>query len=383
MLGFFTAPRIALGPGAIQQLSALDSRRTLVVLDPGVASTPAAVRAIEELRKMDGTVETVTIAATEPSAEAVATLGRALPGAAPDWIVAIGGGSAIDTAKALWVRASHPDLAWEAITPLTTLALRDRTRLAAVPTTIGSGSEASWVAHLHAGDGGFIEIASRELVPDWAIVDPSFVGTLPPRVAAETAADAIAHALEAAVSEWANPFSDAHARAALAAALPALPKVARKPDDDLREALLYASTQAGIAVSNAQSGLAHALAHAVSTEFPVPHARLVAVLMPYVVEFNFPSGRERYAALGPTIGLPLVQNRYALSTALRSAGESGGLPKTLPEAGIARDALEAAIDRVVSRALGLPGVVSNPRVPSAAEAAQLLRAAATGAPVDF
>jgi alcohol dehydrogenase class IV len=382
-LGFYTAPRIALGPGAIQQLSALESSRTLVVIDPAVAPTPTAQRAIEELRKMEGTVEAVTIPPGEPTVGSVAEVGRGVRGSAPEWIVGIGGGSAIDTAKALWVRASHPDLPWEAITPLTALALRARTRFAAVPTTVGSGSEASWVAHLHGDDGGFLEVASRELVPDWSIVDPAFVGSLPTKVAAETAIDAIAHALEAAASEWANPFSDAHARAALAVLIPGLARVGRKSEEDLRGTLLYASTQAGIAASNAQAGLTHALAHAVSTEFRIPHARLVAALLPYVLEFNFPSGRERYAALGPTIGLPLVQNRYALSGALRSSADATGLPRTLPDAGVPTDQLEPALERIVARALRLPGVASNPRVPSASEAARLLRAAASGASVDF
>jgi alcohol dehydrogenase class IV len=383
MLGFYTVPRIALGPGALQQLSALDARRVLVVLDPAVAPTLPARRALEELRKMEGTVETVVIPPGEPTVQTIEGLAGAVRSTPPDWIVGIGGGSALDTAKCLWIRCAHPDLPMASITPLTELSVRDRTHLAAVPTTVGSGSEVSWVAHLHADDGGFLEVASRELVPDWAVVEPSFALSLPPKLAAETAADAIAHALEAAVSEWANPFTDAHARAALSVGLPGLARVGRKLDDELREALLYASTQAGIAASNAQVGLAHALAHALSTEFPLPHGRLVAAVLPYVVEFNFPSARERYGALGPSVGAALVQNRYGLSGALRSAGELAGLPKTLIDAGIPVHALEVALDRIVPRALRMPGVASNPRIPSASEAARLLRAAASGAPVDF
>jgi len=328
-------------------------------------------------------VETLTIPRGEPTVRSVEALVPAVRSMTPDWIVAIGGGSTIDSAKALWVRGSHPDLAWDAITPLTALSLRDRTRFAAVPTTCGSGSEASWVAHLHADDRRFLEIASRELVPDWAVVDPSFLATAPARVVAETAYDALAHALEAAVSEWANPFSDAHARAALSVALPGLARLGKKPDDELREALLYASTQAGIAASNAQVGLAHALAHALSTEFDLPHARLVGSLLPAVVEFNFPTARERYGALGPSVGVALVQNRYALSAALRTAADSAGVPKNLRDAGVPVAELEEKLDAIVARALRMPGVASNPRVPSAPEAGKLLRAAATGGPVDF
>src|SRR5579871_892113 len=317
MLGFFTTPRIALGPGAVQQLSALDAHRVLAVLDPNVAGTPAAVRAIEELRKMDGAVETVSVPPGEPTVASVEGLVPSVRSSSPDWVVGIGGGSALDTAKALWVRASHPDLAWDAITPLTPLAPRHRCRFAAVPTTAGSGSEASWVLHRRGDAGAFLEVASRELVPDWAVVDPSFLATLPAKMAAETAADALAHALEAAVSEWANPFSDAHARAALSVGLPGLARLGRRPDDDLRESLLYASTQAGIAASNAQVGLVHALAHAISTEFPVPHARLIAPLLP---PWSSSTSRRRGTASRPWARR---WGRRWSRTGSRSRGRSG------------------------------------------------------------
>ena len=383
MWGFFTTPSIAFGPGALQQLSGLGAHRAVLVLDPALGGHPATQRTLEELGKSGTTTDSVPVPAGEPTIESVESLVPRLKSFAPDWIVAIGGGSAIDTAKGLWVRYARPELELGALTPLVELSLRSRARFVAVPTTVGSGSEATGLAHFRTADHRFVEVSSRELVPDWAIVDPAFLSTLPPRIAAETAADAIAHALEAAVSEWASPYSDAHAREALSVALPLIGRVPKHWDDpDLRASLAHAATSAGLAASNSQVGVGHALAHALSTEFPLPHGRLVAALMPYVAEFNYPSARDKYTGLAPVLGVG-VTHRSSVAERLRAIGDPAGLPRTLADAGITEPALMSRIDLVVTRAGSSPGAVANPRVPSPAELRELLLAAVRGSPVTF
>jgi alcohol dehydrogenase class IV len=383
MWGFFTAPSIAFGPGAFQQLSALGARRALLVVDPALAERAETRRVPEELAKGEATVESVSVPPGEPTVDSVESLLPRMRSFSPDWIVALGGGSTIDTAKGLWIRYARPELDLAEITPLVELSLRSRARFAALPTTVGSGSEATGLAQFRTADHRFLEVSSRELVPDWAIVDPAFLGSLPPRIAAETAADALAHALEAAVSEWANPYANAQARETLATALPLLPRVLKHWDDpELRGALAHAATSAGLAASNAQIGVAHALAHALSTEFPVAHGRLVAALMPYVAEFNYPAAREKYAALAPALGVP-VQHRSSVAERLRGAGDPVGLPRTLADAGVSESALAPLLEVIVARAHSSPGVVANPRVPSPSELRELLLAAVRGSPVTF
>ena len=384
MNGIFTSPQVAWGPGAIEQLSDLGARRALLLVDPKLATAVRVQRVVEELGKGGAETRTVSGVPGEPSLESVERLVAAATEMRPDWIVAIGGGSTIDSGKALWIRYAQPTVPLDTVSPLTELRLRATAHFAALPTTCGSGSESTWVAHLHGPGSRFIEIASRELAPDWALLDPTFLTSLPVDVRASTGADAVAHALEAVASNWANPFTDALAHRALASALPALARVRRHPEDDeLAGTLQIAACQAGLAVANAQVGVAHALAYALGAEFHRPHALLAAALLPYATEFNYPSSRDAYALLAPTFGSGAGHLRTALSEKLRQVWEAAGLPKTLVEAGISADRLRGVRDAVAQRASVSPGAVSNPRVPTPEELGKLLDAAATGAAVTF
>jgi alcohol dehydrogenase class IV len=385
MQGVFSAPRIVTGAGAIEALSGFGALRPLVVVDPAIAQSPAARRVREELEKPDGSVvttfEDVTI---EPTLADVERGAAAVRAAGPDLIVAVGGGSTIDTAKALWVRFVRPEVALESITPIVELGLRTRTRFAAIPTTSGSGSEATWTAELRAADGRPFDVATRELVPDWALLDPGLVATVPPASRADAAADLVGHAIEALGSEWANPFSDAVARDALATAFTVLPKLAKHPDDDDAVAALHhAATLAGLAASNAQLGVAHALARALGPSTGLSHGRLVGILLPYATEFNYPSARDRYARLAGPLGPPLAPNRSALAERLRLVLGALGIPRTLAEAGVDRLRAEGGRSMAIAHAVRTPSAVANPRVPSEVELARLLAAAWDGAAVDF
>ena len=156
-MGYFTAPQIAFGAGAIEQLSAIACTRACLVVDPSLVDHDRTKRIIEEIGKTGATVEVVdkveigpTLASIEPVVEDLRSFG-------PDWIVAVGGGSTIDTAKAGWVRYADPEVTLGSVTPLRDLGLRRKARLIAIPSTSGSGSEASWQAHLRDPEGRLIE----------------------------------------------------------------------------------------------------------------------------------------------------------------------------------------------------------------------------------
>jgi alcohol dehydrogenase class IV len=385
MQGVFSAPRIVAGAGAIEVLSGLGALRPLVVVDPAVARSTGARRVVEELEKPDGAVVTaISDVSVEPTVTDVERAVPAVRAASPDLIVAVGGGSAIDTAKALWVRFVRPEVALETITPLVDLGLRSRTSFVAIPTTSGSGSEATWTSELRAEDGRPVDLATRELVPEWALLDASLAESAPPSVRADAAADLLGHAIEALGSEWANAFSDAAGRDALATALTVLPKLARHPDDyDGRAALHHAATLAGLAASNAQVGVAHALARALRPSTGLSHGRLVGILLPYATEFNYPSARDRYARLAGPLGPPIAPNRSALAERLRAVLGPLGIPKTLADAGVDRLRADGGRAAAVAHAARTPAAIANPRVPSEDELARLLDAAWTGAAVAF
>lgn len=384
-MGFLTSPRIALGPGALEQLTALDLHRVALIVDTALTESPRLGRIRDELAKTDARVDTLPPVAAEPTDRSVNELGDLLRATSPDWIIAVGGGSTIDAAKGAWVRYAQPALALSEISPLSELGLRSKARLAVFPTTAGSGSEVTGLLHLHRADGGpILELASRELEPEWALLDPYWLGSLPPRQLALGGFDALAHALEALASDWSNPFTDALAREAVGLLVRELPKAVRAPDSLERlEALQTGATMAGLALSNAQAGVVHALAHALGALFEVPHAAAVAALLPYGLEYNFAAARERYLSLQGAIGPGPVQSRHALGARFRALAEEVGAPRSLADAGLAATKVRERKAELIAYALGSPSLVGNPRMPSGEELASLLEAAATGGALDL
>ena len=376
MTGFFTAPRIAWGPGAIEQLSGLGARRAVVVVDPTVARAGGHRRVVEELAKSGTTVEVIDDVAALDRRDELDRLAARVRGAGADWVVAVGGGRTIDAAKAARFAAEQREVAWESITPLLELPDPPRMRCAAVPTTSGSGSEATGSVDLWAPDGAPAEIAHRSLTPDWALVDPAFAEGLPAELVLDGAFESLAQALEAYLSAWANPFSDALAVDAVVTVLDRLPHALRWSDDpEARAALHYAATAAGLAASNAQRGVAHALARALMPSTGLSYGRLLGILLPHVLEFDRPSARDRIEVLSRAVGRAEERAPAPLAARLARLGETFRFPGSLGAAGIDRPRLDAARPAIVANALRSPAVLANPRVPAAADLERLLEAA--------
>ncbi len=381
MLGFFVAPRICIGPGAIEPLSSLGAERAFVVVDPRIAEHGWHQRIVEEIAKDGARVEEFhavrqgpTLSSLAPGAQRAARFG-------PDWIVAVGGGSTIDTAKGIWLQYARPDLPWKQLTPLTELGLRTKARFVAVPTTSGSGSDVTWLAQFWDDEGEPVEIASRELVPDWSLLDPTLPAHMPRTVTADSAFDALAHAFEALASFWATPISDGLAREAIGALVHGLPAVLRDPEDlDLRGQLHAAATMAGLALSNAQSGLVHAIAHTLGPATGLPHGRLVGILLPHVLEFNFPAARDRYGTLAGVLGGGSVQNGTQLAERVRQLADTSEIPRTLVAAQVDWPALRGRIDSWLPRIQNSTAFRANPRIPSPEELRELLERVGGSAP---
>ena len=373
MIGFFTAPRICLGPGAIEQLSSLGVSRALLVVDPLVAREGWHRRVREELEKEVRAVQEWHKVSHGPTLASLNDGVEQARGFGPDALVAVGGGSTIDTAKGIWLRYARPDLDWRQLSPLTELRLREKARLIAVPTTSGSGSEATWVAQFWDDAGTPVELASREFVPDWALLDPSLPARMPLQLTSETALDALAHAVEALASAWATPISDGLARAAVGDIIRGLPSVLKEPENlELRSLVHSAATMAGLAQSNAQSGLVHSIAHAVAPTLRLPHSLTVAILLPHVLEFNFASAREKYASLAPMVGAAAVQNATDFGAWFRRFAADAGLPPTFAAAGADVEALRARVDSLLPWIRNASGFGATPRIPSLDEVRGLL-----------
>jgi alcohol dehydrogenase class IV len=381
--GFFTAPKIALGIGSLQQLSAMNAQRVLVVADPALRGTVGEKRVLEEFEKTEARVELLRGVDREPSLADVKDRAPQVAEFRPDLIVALGGGRTIDLAKLSWVSYERPDLPVESVNPLVELGLRRISRMVAIPTTSGSGAEVTWTARA-LSDGGSVEAASRELVPDWAVLEPTLTVSTNSVLTAQTGMDALARALEALASPWANDLTAGCAREAAAIIVSDLPRARKNPADlETRSRLQAAATLSGLAGSNASSGLTDSLAYALCVEFDRPYGQLAGALLPSVVEFNFPAAREAYASLPSVVGAGLGQNRYALSTRLRALTGGLGAPPTLAQVGIPEPAFRERRRELVEKVRRFTSSIANPRVASADEIGRLLDAAWAGTPVDF
>ncbi|HXY12653.1 MAG TPA: iron-containing alcohol dehydrogenase [Thermoplasmata archaeon] len=379
MTGFFTSPRIAWGPGALEQLSGLTARRAAVVVDPAVFAHQGHVRVVEELGKSDTTVEVFEGSPDPDRVDVVAGLAKRLTDFAPDWVVALGGGRMLDAAKAARLLYERPDLNLSSVAPVFELPDPPRSHLVAIPTTSGSGSEASWSVDLRSADGAPIEVAHRALIPEWAVVDAGFAETLSHDLRRDGAVESLTQALEACLSAWANPFSDALATSVVRTVVERMPHALRWSDDpDAKDALHSAATLAGLSASNAQRGVAHALARALVGPTGVPYGRLLGILLPRVLEFDRPSARDRIETLGLTLQTADDRTPIPLESRLARLYETLRIPASLTSVGVDRATLDPLRATVVAHTLRSPAVLANPRVPGSKEIEALLDSAMSG-----
>ena len=384
-----TLPRtLVIGEDALDYLRCLRGERALVITDRVLASLGLAERVASLLREAGLEVRVFDRVEPEPSRRVVEEAVHLAREFEPDWIIGLGGGSCMDVAKAAFVLYERPDLTLDEIAPLAELGLRKKARLLNIPTTSGTGSEATWaIVITDEREKRKMELASREVVADVAILDPSLPASMPPRLTADTGLDALTHALEAYVSRWHNDFSDALALWAIRAVFRYLPRAYRNGQDaEAREKLHNAATMAGMAFSNSQICIAHAMGHALGALFKVPHGRSVAVFLPYTIEYNARAAADRYAEVADALGLggeDAAEKTAKLVEAVRALLREVDGPLSVADLGIRRADYEARLEDLVDRAMSSTGTVANPRDVGRQEYARLFICAYEGKPVDF
>lgn len=341
---FSCKTRLISGAGAVGFLSELSAKRLFLVCDPHFIQSGAYRRVLEAAGNPESEIfDRIT---PDPDVSLAAEGTARLTAFRPDLLVALGGGSTLDCAKAMayFARAECP--------------------LAAIPTTSGSGSEVTDFAIL-THDGVKQPLVDPALRPDYAILDSDFLTELPKSLIADGGFDVLTHALEAAVAKNAGAFSDLYSREAFAAAFGGLP-ASYAGQTQVRLRVHLASAMAGIAFSQAGLGLCHALSHSLGGVFHVPHGRLNAVLLPGVLSANAHAGAKQYAALARYAGIggsaDTVAFRNLKNGILRLRRELN-LPETLAQAGISPRELWENMPRLVQTALADPCCRTNPIVP--------------------
>ena len=363
---FFRAPSIVFGEEALSFLNNIDFRRIAIITDENIKRAGLVSLVLKELPENSENI-VVSDIPEEPTLADIKQRATAVGEFAPDLIIGLGGGSSMDAAKAIFTLYERPDIDIYDITPLVKLNLRNKARLILIPTTSGTGSECTWAAVLSDEDHSRKnELASTEIIADHAILDPALVLKLPPGITRNTAVDAITNAVEARSSQWRNYYSDIFAEKAIELITTNLPLVLKDPDNrKAREEVHIGASMAGIAFSNAQVGLAHAMGHSLGAHFRIPHGITVALYLPQVVEFSEPEAKESYNSL--MMKMPHEFRRGNLADSLRAFFKSVGQPLNVKDCGIDRQSYMEKMDTLVALAEESTGGVTNPREASSAE----------------
>lgn len=357
---FFRSPQIVFGDDSLSYLSSLPISRAAIITDRFLLKSNLPERIRRALPEGAESLLEGNVSAEPPLSEMTEHAER-IREFSPDWFVAVGGGSSIDTAKILFALYERPDLSVYDITPLVPLGLRKKSRLMAIPTTSGTGSECTWAAVLsEENEKRKHELASPEILPDYAILDPSLVLSLPPEQTRNTAADAIAQSVEAYGSTWGNPFSDALAEKALELISGNIASVMANPGNPgLRGQVHIGASMAGLSFSNSQIGLAHALGHSLGAIFRLPHGEAVGILLPYVADFNYDACPDKYHRLNQLI--PPNHRGERLSDSLRNLLRVMGVAHSVRETGIDEMTYKSNLASLVALASESTGMVTNPK----------------------
>ena len=350
---FICGTKIISGAGAVSALASLGARRVLVVTDPFFYENGEA----ERVAKATGAAqwEIFHRVAPDPDVALAAEGTAAVRKLEPDLILALGGGSAMDCAKAMKFFSGSD------------------ARFAAVPTTSGSGSEVTDFSIL-THNGVKHPLVDEKLRPDVAVLDSDFLGKLPRGLIADSGFDVLSHAVEAYVATDAGAITDALARDAFCTAFSRLP-ASYAGDTGVRLSIHMAATMAGMAFTQAGLGLCHAMAHSLGGAFHVPHGRLNAILLPEVITYNAPAVGQKYAELARSAGLGGSVETIAvrnLKNALLRLRRELGLPETLAQAGVAPAQVRQKAGEIVAAALADPCCKTNPVKPEAAGVRTLL-----------
>jgi alcohol dehydrogenase class IV len=386
VMGADVFPEKGQGP-AVSQLAALcEAKRAVVVSDDFGRHT--AGRVAEALARAH--FETLVWSDAQPEAplQNVEEGAAAMARFGPDLIVAVGGGSVIDGAKAAWIRYARPDIGdLRSIRFFTPLGLRKKAHFAAVPTTSGTGSECTAFTVLHDTEAHRkVPVANTEIMPDLAVLCPEFTLSMPPGLTAGTGLDALSHAMDAVATPAANAITDALALQAIRLVFDYLPRAFRDGRDlEARQRMLTAASLAGIAFGQSGAALTHSFGHSVGSIFNIHHGRAVGVFIPYVFQF-YQKVSDKFLVICDALelapGSP-AERMAALTALVRELFRELALPLTLAEMGIPAADLEARMDTLVRYTREDVDTLFSPRPISPEECARIFRCAHAGEAVDF
>jgi acetaldehyde dehydrogenase/alcohol dehydrogenase len=400
MQWFRVPDRIYFEPGSLQYLEKLPGKKAFIVTDKFMDKLGYVSKVMNHLKKANFDVNVFLDVEPDPSTETVMKGTAQMRSFEPDVIIALGGGSAMDAAKGMWLFYENPDVDFDGL-KLRFMDIRKRAfkfpklgkkaRMVAIPTTSGTGSEVTAFAVITDKANSIkYPLADYELTPDIAIIDPELVMTVPPSVTADTGMDVLTHAIEAYVSVMASDYTDALAIKAIDLVFKYLPLAYKDGSNALaREKMHNASCIAGMAFTNAFLGVNHSIAHKLGSEFHIPHGRANAIMLPHVIQYNgsnpsklvsFPKyeyykAPEKFQEIAKHLGLKASTPEEAIESlveAIKNLMTELNVPTSLSQCGVSKDHLDSILVDLADEAFEDQCTTANPRLPLVSEIAELI-----------
>ena len=396
----FTLPRNTFfEKGSLEYLKEIKGKKASIVVGGGSMKRFGFLdKIVSYLQEAGLEIDIIDGVEPDPSVETVLAGAKKMEAFGPDVIVAVGGGSPIDAAKAMWVFYEHPDKTFDDIKdPFTIPKLRNKAIFVAIPSTSGTATEVTAFSVITDYSKGIkYPLADYNITPDIAIVDPDLAQTMPAKLVAHTGMDALTHAIEAYVATLHSPFTDPLALEAIVMIKENLFK-SFNGDTDAREQMHYAQCMAGMAFSNALLGITHSMAHksgaifhegGVETNevFHIPHGCANAIYLPYVIDFNKKTCMDRYVTIAKRLELSGNTDEElvdSLTGMIKEMNVSMNIPATIKEFGVNEDEFKAKVQMISERAVLDACTGSNPRTISNEEMQKVYEATFYGTKIDF
>ena len=402
----FTLPRdIYHGKGALEALKTFEGKRAIICTGGGSMKRGGFLQKVEDYLKEAGMeIELFEGIEPDPSVETVMRGAEVMSKFQPDWIVAIGGGSPIDAAKAMWIKYEYPETTFEDMCKVFGLPkLRTKAKFCAISSTSGTATEVTAFSIITDYQKGIkYPIADFEITPDVAIVDPELAHTMPKKLVAHTGMDAMTHAIEAYVSTANCAYTDPLAIHAIEMIMDTLVK-SYNEDMDARDAMHDAQCLAGMAFSNALLGIVHSMAHKTGAAFAdlgahIIHGAANAMYLPKVIAFNAkdPVAKQRYGVIADYMHLGGANDDEKVKLLidyLRKMNDDLNIPHSINHYGsdglpaeqgfVPEDVFLERLHDIAANAILDACTGSNPRQPSQEEMEKLLKCCYYDTEVDF
>ncbi|GAX60342.1 alcohol dehydrogenase, class IV [Candidatus Scalindua japonica] len=383
MSSFIVPRKIYHGLGSLENLKEVEGNKAVIVIGGGSIKSSGFLDKTINLLKETGITSTVFEGVEpDPSVETVMKGAEFLKHEKPDLIIGLGGCSAIDAAKAMWVFYEYPEVTFEEIVrPFTIKPLRNKAHFVAIPSTSGTGTEATGVSVItDRSKGTKYPLVSYEICPDIAIVDGNLCQSMPPNITANTGMDALSHDVEAFVADLASPYTDALSIDSVRIVFDYLPRAFKDGNNlEARQAMHDASCLGGMAFSNAILGIIHSMAHQIGGMFSVPHGCANAILMPNVIRFNSRS-TDKYRLLAQALGKETAED---FAKEIENLRQSVGIKSNFKEYGVDPEVWKEKLDAITQNAMEDPCTGTNPRQPTLEEIKRIFESCFSGGVVDF